>query len=291
MVTEKTRRAIGAGSDFVTLPPTSRHTPIIEAPEMLENKFERRFPTHQNAIDIFGDHWASKVEEVYPGLTSGQMPMFSADRRPSVAAQYLGFEPGSLQGMNILELGPLEGAHTYQLAKLGADSILAIEANAEAFLKCLVVKEILQTPRCRFLLGDCLKFLQESRDQFDLIFCSGILYHMENPFELIEAISPHTDRVFLWTTHYNPDGSAALARLPKPVVCDGLKLTFYEETYSDQKLGTFWGGNRPTASWLSRQDIELCFRHFGYDLTVHADEPGIYGPCITATGIRQARTL
>ncbi len=37
--------------------------------------------------------------------------------------------------MNILELGPLEGAHTYQLR------ILAIEANAEAFLKCLVVKE------------------------------------------------------------------------------------------------------------------------------------------------------
>jgi ubiquinone/menaquinone biosynthesis C-methylase UbiE len=260
---------------------------------MLENKFERRFPTHQNAIDIFSDRWASNIEEVYPGLTSGQMPMFSADPRPSIAAQHLGLTPGSLQGINILELGPLEGAHTYQLAKLGADSILAIEANAEAFLKCLVVKEILQTPRCRFLLGDCLKFLQDSRDQFDLIFCSGILYHMENPFELIEAISVHTDRVFLWTTHYNPDGSAALARLPKPVVCDGLKLTFYEQTYSNPEfeLGTFCGGNKPSASWLSREDIELCFRHFGYDLTVHADEPGIYGPCITATGIREARAL
>lgn len=100
---------------------------------MLENKFERRFPTHQNAIDIFSDRWASKVEAVYPGLTSGPGPYFNEDRRPSIAAQYLGFEPGSLQGMHILELGPLEGAHTYQLAKLRADRILAIEANAEAF--------------------------------------------------------------------------------------------------------------------------------------------------------------
>jgi hypothetical protein len=257
---------------------------------MLENKFERRFPTHQNAVDIFGDRWASKIEEVYPGLTSGPGSYFSADRRPSIAAQYLGFEPGSLQGMNILELGPLEGAHTYQLVKLGADRILAIEANTEAFLKCLVVKEILQTPRCRFVLGDCLKFLQESHDQFDMIFCSGILYHMENPFDLIKAISRHTGRVFLWTTHHTPDGPTALARIPKPVVCDGLKLTFYEQTYTDADLalGTFWGGNRPTASWLSREDIERCFCHFGYDLTVHADEPGIFGPCITATGIRQA---
>ncbi len=283
----------GAGRDFVTLPPTSRDTPTIGEPKMLEKKFEGRFPSHQNAIDIFQERWASNIGEVCPGLNSGPGPFFSADRRPSIAAQYLGFEPGSLQGMNIIELGPLEGAHTYQLAKLGADRVLAIEANAEAFLKCLVVKEILRTPRCRFLLGDCLKFLQESHDQFDMIFCSGILYHMENPFELIKAISAHTDRVFLWTTHYNPDDLAVLARLPKPVVCDGLKLTFYEQTYSDPelKLGTFWGGNRPTASWLAREDIELCFRHFGYDLTVHADEPGIYGPCITATGIRQARAL
>ena len=42
---------------------------------MLENKFERRFPTHQNAIDIFSDRWASKIEEVYPGLTSGPGPI------------------------------------------------------------------------------------------------------------------------------------------------------------------------------------------------------------------------
>ena len=36
--------------------------PIIETLEMLKNKFERRFATHQNAIDMFGDRWASKIE-------------------------------------------------------------------------------------------------------------------------------------------------------------------------------------------------------------------------------------
>jgi hypothetical protein len=79
---------------------------------MLENKFEQRYPTHQNAIEIFGDRWASKIEEVYPGLTSGPGPYFNEDRRPSIAARYLGFEPGSLQGMNILELGPLGQARS-----------------------------------------------------------------------------------------------------------------------------------------------------------------------------------
>jgi Protein of unknown function (DUF1698) len=287
-VMKKSRRAIGAGYDFVTSPPTSRDTRIIGDPKMLENKFERRFPNHQNAIDIFGDRWASKIEEVYPGLTSGPGPYFNEDRRPSIAAQYLGFEPGSLQGMNILELGPLEGAHTYQLAKLGADRILAIEANAEAFLKCLVVREILQTPRSRVLLGDCLKFLQESHDQFDMIFCSGILYHMENPFELIKAISRHTSRVFLWTHYYDPDIPLEPARSPKAVICDGLELTFYEQAYGDSNYGKFWGGNMPTASWLSRDSIECCFRHFGYELTVHEDNRHqVGGPSIIATAFRK----
>jgi hypothetical protein len=55
------------------------------------------------------------------------------------------------------------------------------------------------------------------------------------------------------------------------VVCDGLELTFYEQAYGDPNYGKFWGGNTPTASWLSRDSIEQCFRHFGYELTVHED--------------------
>jgi Protein of unknown function (DUF1698) len=253
----------------------------------MESKFEQRFPSDQNAIDIFRNQWASNIEEVHPGVTSGPMPLFESDHRPLIAALHLGFTPGSCKGMSILELGPLEGAHTYQLVKLGADRVLAIEANSDAFLKSLIVKEILQIPRCRFLLGDCLKFLQENHDPFDMIFCSGILYHMENPFELIKAMSLHSDRVFLWTHYYNPELATKSVRVPKIVAADGLELTFYEQAYGDTEAGTFWGGTKPVASWLSKQGIEQCLGHFGYKLTVHQDNVDhVHGPCITATAIR-----
>jgi hypothetical protein len=255
---------------------------------VLGSKFELRFPTHQNAVDIFKGHWASKIEEMHPGLISGEAPMFGPeDRRPSLAAQWLGVTPGILTGMNILELGPLEGAHTYQLVHLGADNVLAIEANTEAYLKCLVVKEILQIPRCNFLLGDCLKFLQETTDWFDMIFCSGILYHMADPFETIRAISTRTNRVFLWTHYYDPKIPLEPPRVPKPVVCDGLELTYYEHEYGDQGYAKFWGGNMPTASWLTKEAIEQCFKHFGYELTVHIDDQVHKGgPNIYATALR-----
>lgn len=55
---------------FCHTPPTSGETLIIGEPDMLENKFERRFPTQQNAIDIFGDRRASKIREVCGPLYS-----------------------------------------------------------------------------------------------------------------------------------------------------------------------------------------------------------------------------
>ena len=67
-----------------------------------------------------------------------------------------------MDGFRILELGPLEGAHTYQLEKLGAAEIVAIEANKEAFLKCLIIKELAQLERARFLLGDFVTYLEFS---------------------------------------------------------------------------------------------------------------------------------
>ena len=50
-----------------------------------------------------------------------------------------------MAGKTVLELGPLEGAHTYQLHQRGAN-IVAVEASKQAYLKCLITKEIVGLP-------------------------------------------------------------------------------------------------------------------------------------------------
>jgi hypothetical protein len=128
---------------------------------MITPKLELRYPSHQNAVELFGDRWLVRIEELYPGLKSGPDNYLRADTRPVIAAQHLGFTPGSFHGMNVLELGPLEGMHSYQIAKLGAESLVSIEANTVAYLRCLVMKEILKF-RCSYLLGDALKYLEQN---------------------------------------------------------------------------------------------------------------------------------
>ena len=66
-------------------------------------------------------------------------------------------------GFACLELGPLEAGHSYILDRAGALEVLAIEANRRAFLKCLVVKEMIGLPSVRFVLGDFNEFLAGDR--------------------------------------------------------------------------------------------------------------------------------
>jgi 2-polyprenyl-3-methyl-5-hydroxy-6-metoxy-1,4-benzoquinol methylase len=244
-------------------------------------KFERRAPSSQNAVDIFEGKWACDFSEICPGLRSGEHPLFTLDPRPLDAARVLGIN-GRLDGMRVLELGPLEGAHTYQLEKLGAASILAIEANAEAFLKCLITKEILCLGVAKFVYGDFYEYLNETNEEYDLVFCCGVLYHMSDPIALIESIAKVTDRCFIWTHYYDSAHYRGTARQ----ICSDPQyssIKFYVAKYDNMDYGRFWGGNRSASVWLDRDDIISTFRRVGFNrinvITEDVDHPN--GACLS----------
>ncbi|MDT7950190.1 MAG: hypothetical protein RQ966_01675 [Acetobacteraceae bacterium] len=224
-------------------------------------RFETRAPSAQTAVDLFSGQWATDLGRLCAVTGTGASDLLD-DARVTQAAACLG-RAGSLDGMAVLELGPLEAAHTYQLERLGA-AVTAVEANKDAFLKCLVVKELLGL-RSRFLCGDVLAFLDATPDRYDLIFASGILYHMSDPVRLIQRIAGHADRCFLWT-HYYAAGQNRFR--PKPSRIDGFDTTLHEYHYGNRRSGQFWGGTRATTSWMERDEIVRAFHTFG--LTRHA---------------------
>jgi hypothetical protein len=231
-------------------------------------KFECRRPSHQNAVDLFRGTWASYLGEVFHGITdTGFGCFFAHDDRPRWAAQTLGHD-GRFDGMSILELGPLEAAHTYQMERLGAHRILSIEANADAFFKCLIVKEIAGMTRTCFLYGDFVEFLRTTNARFDVIFCSGVLYHMADPIELIELIARATDKVFVWTHYYDEDHYPGPPRNPPrtveidPRYPDVEHYVFLRPTDTGPQ---FWGGNVSRSVWLRRSDILRQFERVGFN--------------------------
>ena len=223
-------------------------------------------PASQNALDIFKGEWSSQLPESRKELKAGTVTLFD-DARITWAAEQL----GGFRGQRVIELGPLEGGHTYMVESLGAETILAIEANKRAYLKCLIVKELLGLQRSHFALGDFVAFLRQNKTTFDVCLASGVLYHMQNPCELIHLIAKTSKKVVLWTHFYDEnivEAKDALASKFSGSIREnynGFAHILHKYSYGDAlRWAGFCGGSIAYSYWMSREDILACLRYFGF---------------------------
>lgn len=252
-------------------------------------RYVKEVPSSQTQIRLFEGSWASEIP--IDGTVSGSARLFD-DVRVTWTAGLM----GGLEGLRILELGPLEGFHTYQLERLGAKEVIAIESNVLAFQKCLVVKNLLDM-RAKFLLGDFNAYLAEPGDDFDLIFASGVLYHMVDPAETIRMLCRRSDNLFLWTHFY--DGAVVrespfAGHFPAEGVSqreiDRLSVTYHARLYKEAVAWKgFCGGSEDHANWLTYDDIEALLNHFGFEVTAISDKrlDHPHGPAVCMFAQRQ----
>jgi hypothetical protein len=177
----------------------------------------------------------------------------------------------------------------------GAARVVAVEANREAFLKCLVVKEIFALDRCSFLCGDVLEYLASDGESFDVCVACGILYHLIEPVRLIQLLSSRAQRLLLWTHVYDERamGGTALEKRVEPSVeaeVGGYRHRLYRQSYGPEThLVGFIGGTRAHSNWLSREGLLGALEHFGWrDVQVAFEEPHPHGPALALTAVKPA---
>jgi hypothetical protein len=245
-------------------------------------------PSPQSALDIFKGEWGSKLPPEAGPLEAGQWTVFE-DQRVRWGLERL----GGVASKEVLELGPHEGGHSYMLQHAKAASVVAVEANTRAYLKCLIVKEVLGLDRVHFLCGDFVEYLRLGPRKFDVCFASGVLYHMTDPIELIGLLSRTADRLYLWTHYFDrqqmtPDLARRFAE-GQQAEREGFAHTLYRQQYGDSLTWQgFCGGAKRFSNWMSKDDILGALRHFGYTQLEVAfpapDHP--YGPNCSVVAIR-----
>jgi len=237
-------------------------------------------PSDQHAIDLFSDSWSSLLP--VEGLKSGEIPLFNDHR-----IHWLVHHRGRFDGQSVLELGPLEGGHTYMLEQAGASSILAIEANTIGFLKCLVAKEVLGMKTARFQLGDFDRFLAETNRRFDFLLASGVLYHMPDPLVTLTNMTKVADEMLIWSHFYNatiedaPALAAAFTGETRQREYEGRSLTYRLRGYGGSSHpSNFCGGVMSESVWLERDQVIAFLESHGYAVTAFGDHDGHpHGPC------------
>ena len=267
-----------------TVDATNQSSAILE-------QYIKAAPSPQNALNIFQGEWASKFPPPYEQLQAGNALLFEDARIMWCISEV----EGGIEGKRVLELGPLEGGHTYMLEHYGAASIIAVEANTRAYLKCLITKEILNLQRAQFLCGDFVEYLKMNEQRVDFCLASGVLYHMINPVELLTLISKVTDAVMIWTHYYDynvlskrPDFAD---KFPLSTTGDyeGFRHTLYRFQYHTAlNYQGFCGGSNEYSNWLSREDILACLKHLGFNrLKINfEDKNHPNGPCFTVLAQR-----
>lgn len=234
-------------------------------------------PSKQNVLDLFDGEWSSELPGSIGLKTRPGTAGLFQDGRVSWAEQVL----GGFSGRSILELGPLEGGHSYMFQSAGANQVVAVEANSRAFMKCLCIKEVLNLNKVQFLLGDFMQFLEANTSRFDIIFSSGVLYHMQDPVRLLDLVSRFTDKVYVWTHYHDGEVIGANAQLShkfEPLKVSEYNGFSYQSSVQSYKDSLNWvgfsGGPKTTSRWLTRDSILDALKHFGFtDVQINFEQP------------------
>jgi hypothetical protein len=217
-------------------------------------------PSPQTAVSVIRD-WITRFPPETGIRSGGHVDLFS-DERAAWGLKRL----GDLNGRTVLELGPLEGAHTCLLDRAGAH-VTAIEGNKRGYLKCLITKEVMGMRNSHFLLGDFLPWLESTDRRFDAIWASGVLYHMAEPLRLLRAISEHTDTVFIWTHYFPEDGNPRRPPFFKQssIALAGRSIEHFHRLYLRPRWRALaCGGPAAGSCWLRRDDILFALQALGF---------------------------
>lgn len=254
-----------------------------------EKLFWHEYPSAENAISLYEGRWTSMTPHSALSDSAGTLVLAKEDPRACWAIQCF----GTLAGFTILELGPLEGRQSYSLHRAEAKEIVAIEGNAAAFQRLLAFKNALNLNRLRPMLGDFIPYLEQTQEQFDLVFASGVLYHLEDPLAAIEQMARVAPRLFLWTHIYDAQRVAEHPGWRDRFAPQhkwewrGITMEGACQRYTDRLRREFCGGINEDSLWLTRQSLFKALDHLGYSLIqTHEEVEHPNGPAIWVCAIR-----
>lgn len=182
--------------------------------------------------------------------------------------QFFGVFSGVRQ---ILELGCLEGGQTFQLAKQPGVQVTAIEGRRLNLDKARYVAQLLGVTNVKFVHTDLEKRPLHTLGRFDVVFCSGVLYHLPRPWELLDGLRAVAPRVFLWTHYAAPDKVTE--------TLNGFPGHWYQEHGKDDPLS----GMSARSFWITLPSLLDRLQRNGFEsfriLEENVQHPN--GPCVT----------
>lgn len=190
---------------------------------------------------------------------------------------------GGIKDKRILELGPMEAAHTKMMIEAGAKEVIAVEGISDCFLRCLIVKEAFQLTNAKFIFGDFCRYIKNySGEKFDVISAAGVLYHQSNPAQLIYDMSRITDKVFVWS-HVAGKKRKGYSSKEVMVKANGIEYRGLDRDWRvlRKTFDRYCASLNDFAVWLYPEEMLRCFKDAGFEnINIQECPPNPNGDCL-----------
>jgi len=245
-----------AASDFVR----ERLCAGADRPTKLtSHKMSISFTAHNIRLD---DGTFTKPDEA----SIDQQPWFVSARR-ILQTIY----PTDREKIRIADLGCLEGGYSVEFARMGFD-VVGIEIRDNNFAACNFVKSKTKLPNLKFEQNDAWNL--PSYGKFDVVFCAGLLYHMDTPKQFLEMISSVTSRMIILQTHFaTTDDKINKFDLSPLCEHEGLRGRWYTEFADDAVFNAreearwaSWDNRR--SFWIQREFLLQAIRNVDFDVVL-----------------------
>ena len=173
------------------------------------------------------------------------------------------FYPDGFGNLRIADLGCLEGGFTVKFARLGFAEAIGFEVRPSNFANCMFVKNGLTLPNLHFVNDDVWNL--EKYGPFDVIFCSGVLYHFDRPKAFLDLLARMTRRVAIIHTHYATVAPIAAYQLSDLDENEGLPGRWFQEpgSCSDHKWAS-WTNER--SFWVQKEYLIQAIHDAGFPM-------------------------
>lgn len=119
--------------------------------------------------------------------------------------------PDNRRKVRLADLGCLEGGYSVEFARMGFD-VVGVEVRDNNFSACQYVKARTDLPNLEFFQDNAWNIGKYGT--FDVVFCCGLLYHLDRPREFLETLSGVTRKLLILQTHFSIASSGFVPDFP-----------------------------------------------------------------------------
>jgi SAM-dependent methyltransferase len=213
--------------------------------------------------------------------------------------------PGDKRHLRLADLGCLEGGFAVEFARMGFQ-VLGVEVRDINIAACNYVKSKTSLPNLAFTKDNAWNI--DKYGMFDVVFCCGLLYHLDRPKEFLKTVSSVTTKLVILQTHFSIDN--IYARLPHLVrkvlgkaikslaekhnlsrvsVNEGLPGRWYpefadDESFSQRENSKWASWDNRRSFWIQREYLLQAIQEVGFDLVMEQFDS--LGPNIAESMLR-----